>query len=102
MITLAIQNIRPNCNWYIEGETYDKLVWTDTEKTKPTEEEINIEIERITQERIRLQYQRNRAANYPSITDQLDMLYHDIKNGTLNSGNWIQAIEAVKTEYPKP
>lgn len=46
--------------------------------------------------------QNQRSQSYPKITDQLDMLYHDIKNGTLDSGAWIQAIEAVKTQYPKP
>lgn len=49
-----------------------------------------------------LTYQRDRATAYPNIADQLDMLYHDIKAGTLDTGAWIQAIEAVKTEYPKP
>jgi hypothetical protein len=48
------------------------------------------------------QYSRDRSTAYPSIAEQLDLLYHDIKSGTLDSGAWIQAIEAVKTEYPKP
>lgn len=57
----------------------------------------------IIQEKMALvSVQQQRAKEYPKIADQLDMLYHDIKNGTLNSGAWIQAIEAVKTEYPKP
>ena len=43
-----------------------------------------------------------RSEAYPKIAEQLDLLYHDIKNGTLDSGTWIQAIEAVKTEFPKP
>lgn len=44
----------------------------------------------------------HRASNYPSIEAQLDMLYHDIKNGTLETGNWINAIEEIKSTYPKP
>jgi len=43
----------------------------------------------------------HRVSNYPKIETQLDMLYHDIKNGTLESGAWIQAIEQVKTTFPK-
>lgn len=98
MIALAIQNIRPNSNWYMEGETYDKLVWTDTEKTKPTEQEINDEIERIKQVGIDTQYQRNRAKAYPSIQEQLDMQYWDSINGTTI---WADTIAAIKQQYPK-
>ena len=44
-------------------------------------------------------YQELRAAAYPSITAQLDMQYHDAVNTT---ATWLEAIEAVKLEYPKP
>ena len=98
MLVLAIQNIRPGSNWYLEGETYDKLVWTDTEKTKPTEQELNDEIERIKQRRIDTQYQRDRAKEYPSIQEQLDMQYWDSINGTTT---WIDTIAAIKSQYPK-
>ena len=30
------------------------------------------------------------------------MLYHDIKNGKLESGLWMKSIEEVKEKYPKP
>jgi len=98
MIALAIQNIRPNSNWYMEGETYDKLVWIDTEKSKPTEQEINDEIERIKQLRIDTQYQRDRAKSYPSIQEQLDMQYWDSVNGTTI---WADTIATIKQQYPK-
>ena len=45
-----------------------------------------------------LEYQRDRASAYPSIQEQLDLLYWDKVNGT---DNWEQAIAAVKAEYPK-
>jgi len=40
-------------------------------------------------------YQRKRAAEYPSIVDQLDLLYH----GGMDA--WKTAIQAVKDKYPK-
>jgi hypothetical protein len=43
------------------------------------------------------QYKIDRV--YPSIQDQLDMQYWDSVNGTTT---WKDAIEAVKTENPKP
>ena len=30
------------------------------------------------------------------------MLYHDIKNGELENGTWIQTIDEIKSRYPKP
>ena len=43
------------------------------------------------------QYKIDRV--YPSIQDQLDMQYWDSVNGTTT---WKDAIEAVKSENPKP
>ena len=40
-----------------------------------------------------------RTAAYPSITDQLDMLYHDQVNGTTV---WRDTIAAAKLSTPKP
>ena len=44
------------------------------------------------------QYQRDRAKEYPTFADQLDLIYWDKVNGT---NNWQEAINAVKTKYPK-
>ena len=44
-------------------------------------------------------YKTDRAEEYPSIGDQLDMLYWDKKNGTTI---WNDAVKAVKDKYPKP
>lgn len=41
-------------------------------------------------------YKAQRAAEYPSITDQLDTLYH----GGFDA--WKASIDAVKAKYPKP
>jgi hypothetical protein len=43
-----------------------------------------------------LEYSRNRAAEYPSIEDQLDDIYH---NGV---AGWKTTIKAIKDKYPKP
>jgi len=40
----------------------------------------------------------NRRMAYPSIADQLDMLYWDKVNGT---ENWLNSIESVKSRFPK-
>tara|TARA_B100001287_G_C22221427_1_gene317143 strand:- start:44 stop:457 length:414 start_codon:yes stop_codon:yes gene_type:complete len=44
-----------------------------------------------------------RRNSYGSVESQLDLLYHDIKNGNLNtSGQWYVGITSVKESYPKP
>jgi hypothetical protein len=44
----------------------------------------------------RLEYRTLRAAEYPSLADQLDMIYH----GGLDA--WKAVIKAVKDKHPKP
>jgi hypothetical protein len=56
---------------------------------------------RILRENARMQhehkeYQRQRAQEYPPITNQLDTLYH----GGYDA--WKASIDAVKLKYPKP
>ena len=43
-------------------------------------------------------YVEKRMAEYPSITDQLDMIYWDKVNGT---NLWQEKIAAIKAKYPK-
>ena len=41
--------------------------------------------------------------SYPSIPDQLDMLFHDITDGNLDeTGSWYQAVKATKDKFTKP
>ena len=91
----AIQSLRPNSEWVLRGDTVE---WLDTVQTEPTETEIQAEVARLQAEYEAKEYQRDRAIAYPSIQEQLDLLYWDKVNGT---DNWEQAIAAVKAEYPK-
>lgn len=50
----------------------------------------------IDSEYAALEYSRNRAAEYPSLVDQLDDIYH---NGV---ASWKTTIKAIKDKYPKP
>ena len=88
----ALQSLRPNAQWVIRG---DDLEWLDTEQTQPTDAEITAEVARLQADYEAKEYQRQRAAAYPSIADQLDLLYH----GGMEA--WKAAITAVKQEFPK-
>ena len=54
------------------------------------------EITRLEADYAAKQYQRDRAAAYPSYADQFDLLYH----GGYDA--WKTAIDAIKQEHPKP
>ena len=55
----------------------------------------NVDAARV--ELAKLDYQWKRQ--YPLIQDQLDQLYWDKKNGT---NKWVEAIDKVKSDNPKP
>tara|TARA_B100001564_G_C20466493_1_gene590531 strand:- start:37 stop:363 length:327 start_codon:yes stop_codon:yes gene_type:complete len=46
------------------------------------------------------------SGNYNTITNQLDQLYHDMKDGKFGAdaktGEWYVGITSVKTAFPKP
>jgi hypothetical protein len=88
----AIQSLRPGAEWILRG---DELEWLDQNQTQPTEAEITAEVARLQAEYEAKEYQRQRAAEYPSYADQFDLLYH----GGYDA--WKAAIDAVKTKYPK-
>jgi hypothetical protein len=54
------------------------------------------DIQRIEAEIAATKYQRDRVSEYPSIVDQLDVLYH----GGYDA--WRAVVQAVKEKYPKP
>lgn len=95
MIFDAIKSLRPAAEFVLNGDSYDGLEWLDESQTKPTEEEVNAEILRLQAEYDVKDYQRKRALEYPSIVDQLDLLYHEGYEG------WKAAIQSVKDKYPK-
>jgi hypothetical protein len=46
-----------------------------------------------------IEYATLRQKEYPSIPEQLDMLYNDMKGGT---SAWVDLITKIKEKYPKP
>jgi len=92
----ALVSLRPGAQWVLRG---DELEWLDTEQTQPTDAEITAEITRLEADYAAKQYQRDRAAAYPSLAEQMDMQYWDSVNGTTV---WADTIAAIKQEHPKP
>jgi hypothetical protein len=69
---------------------------------KPTKEQCEQGLVDLQQEFDDGSYVKNRALNYPSLGDQLDMLWHAIDAGTLNkTSDFYKTIKAVKDAHPK-
>ena len=66
---------------------------------QPAQSEIDTKLVELQADYDAKQYQRDRQPEYPSMPDQLDMLYWDKKNDTKN---WEDAIDKVKADNPKP
>jgi hypothetical protein len=81
---------------YVVGETYDSLIWMCNEHSKPTEEDLELSWLEYLDYKERNKYKDLRAAEYPSIVDQLDLIYH----GGIEE--WKAQIKAIKDKYPKP
>ena len=57
---------------------------------------VQSEIDAARVELAKLDYQKKRAAEYPSVVDQLDDIYHNGIDG------WKATIKTTKDKYPKP
>jgi len=93
LIAEAISSLRP-LSLYTVGSD-ESINWIDTVQTQPTQAEIEAEIIRLQAEYNTKQYQRLRAAEYPSYADQFDTIFHE------GIDAWKAQIQAVKDKYPK-
>ena len=97
----AIESLYPRSAYTCGNNNYDELNWLEPPAKdggidKPTKEELESEVARLLAEYNHNQYQRDRAEAYPSIEDQLDLLYH----GGLDV--WKEEINKIKEQFPKP
>jgi len=87
-LTKPLFALFPTAKWTLNGDTYAGLTWLSEDVAKPSEQELLDWVDPNA-------YKAQRAAAYPSIPDQLDLLYH----GGMDA--WKAAITAVKEEFPK-
>ena len=94
-IVATILAINPNAAFVLEGNNYADIQWMDENIPMPTEEEcVQKAAELAYQEEIN-EYQRQRAAEYPSYADQFDQIFHEGVDA------WKSTILEVKRRYPK-
>ena len=103
-VDTAIEVLRPGARYDLtcSGGIFINDCQDEEGREPPTSEEIGEEILREKEIYDYYEYERNREKKYPSVKDQLDALYHDLKSGNLNNGEWIKSIEKIKDDNPKP
>ena len=101
MIDKAILKINLKAEFTINDNNIDKITWLNGTTPIP-KADIEAKMVEVQAEYDANQYQRDRV--YPSIGDQLDMLWHSIdQNPKLKSEyfDFYEAIKAVKVKHPK-
>jgi hypothetical protein len=96
-IIKSIIAINPNAQVSVSANDINQVTWENGTTPIPANEILAKQQELITEYNSN-KYQRDRAKDYPSLADQLDMQYWDKINGT---NKWQQTINAVKQKYPK-
>lgn len=82
---------------YTTGETYDSLDWHESnELKKPSIEDLENAWEGFLQNKKDTEYKELRAAAYPPLQDQFDMIYRE------GLDTWYEMIQNVKEKYPNP
>lgn len=93
-INQAIVSLAPDATFKVEYPDLN-IVWIDPVQAPVTREQIEAELVRLQKEYDDKEYQRQRAAEYPSLAEQFDLLYH----GGYDA--WKAVIQDVKDKYPK-
>jgi|TARA_R110001606_G_scaffold244298_1_gene392212 hypothetical protein len=96
-ITEAIKTINPNAEVSVSGNDINNIEWHNGTTPIP-KADIEAKMAELQTAYDNNQYQRNRAEEYPSIQEQLDLQYWDNVNGTTT---WKATIKTTKDKYPK-
>ncbi len=97
-LTKAIISLYPEAKWSLDGNDYAGLQWLSEDITKPTEEELTQEHERLETEATANAYKQKRLAEYPPHADYLDGI---VKGDNVQVQKYIDDCLAVKAKYPK-
>ena len=97
-IIKSILAINPTAQVSVSGDDINTIVWHNGTTPIPANQILAKQQELITEYNSN-EYQRDRAKEYPSIQEQLDMQYWDKVN---NTNNWQTKVNEIKVKYPKP
>ena len=92
----AITSINPSAKVNVRGNDVKQITWLE-DTTPIAEADILAKQVELQADYEAKEYQRNRASEYPSIAEQLDLIYHAGQGGDAFQA----AIQAVKDKHPK-
>ena len=90
----AVKALCPNAEFVVRGETLEFIKANGD--TEPSDSAITAKLAELKTDYANKEYQRKRADEYPSVVDQLDLIYHSGVNA------WKAKIKETKDKYPKP
>jgi hypothetical protein len=96
MVIDAILVLKKDAKFILHNNDFDTIEWHDGNPDNITKEQVEEKLVELQEIYESLNYQRKRKPEYPSIEDQLDLLYHKGIDG------WKEEIQKVKDKYPKP
>tara|TARA_B100001057_G_C22745240_1_gene909489 strand:+ start:795 stop:1088 length:294 start_codon:yes stop_codon:yes gene_type:complete len=94
-IIQSIIAIKSDAKVSVDNDDINKITWHDGNPTNITNEQILAKQTELKNIYNNNDYQRKREAEYPSVVDQLDDIYHNGING------WKSTIQTIKNKYPK-
>jgi len=100
----AIKSLHPTAEFIYRHEAVNEpeITWISTDITQPSDDEIAAEIAKLETEYNATQYQRDRAAEYPSIESLVVALWESVVEERLAPAIELQAKrQAIKDKYPK-
>ena len=89
----AIKALCPNAEFVLRGDT---LEWLKANgDTEPSDSAITAKLAELKTDYANKEYQRKRAEEYPTVVDQLDLIFHS------GIDAWKAKIKETKDKYPK-
>lgn len=96
MIADALIQLAPTAQWRIVDE---QIEWLSEDIPRPSDADIQRVAQELQNKYESTQYQRQRALEYPPITEYIDGV---VKGDQAQIDAYIAACQAVKAKYPKP
>lgn len=92
----ALVSLSPGVSASFNGKN---IIWVDPPTPLYTDEELQLELDRLIALQEATEYQRLRAAEYPPAADYLDGV---VKGDQAQIDKYVADCLAVKAKYPKP
>jgi hypothetical protein len=99
----AFQQLAPGAKISFSGpESYETVHWKSKDITKPSKSDIEALVTELKPAWDK--WEADRKAAYPSVEDQLDMIWHALERGEhfLRGSRWHDTISKIKANTPKP